>query len=85
MIVGTQFTGAVAASSSHRWFTWGWPQAWDVVWTVVSTTPAPGAPQLEWDVSIERASATDLTYWITIRNFTAHPINIEARYAILNL
>ena len=85
LVVGVQFTGAVAAGTSHRWFTWGWPAAWEVVWTVVSTSPAPGAPQVEWDVAVERASGSAITYWITIRNLTARSINIEARYAIMNL
>lgn len=85
MVVGTQFTGTVAASSSHRWFTWGWPASWHVVWTVISTSPVVGNPQVEWDVAVERASTTDITYWITIRNITGSPINIEAHYAIMNL
>jgi len=51
----------------------------------VSTTPVVGAPQVEWDVAVERASATAVTYWITIRNITSSGINIEARYAIMNL
>lgn len=84
MIVGTQFTGTVNPNTSHRWYTFNWPANWDVVWTVVSTTPHPGAPQVEWDVAVERASAGDITYWITIRNVTAQPVNIEARYAIMN-
>jgi hypothetical protein len=85
MIVGTQFTGSVPASASQRWFTFAWPATWHVIWTVVSTSPVVGAPQLEWDVSVERASASDLTYWITIRNLTSRAISIEARYAIMNL
>ena len=85
MIVGTQFTGSLSPSQSKRWFTFGWPAAWHVVWTVVSTAPLVGAPQLEWDVAVERASATDITYWITIRNLSSHAISIEARYAIMNL
>lgn len=85
MVVGTQFTGSVAANSSHRWFTWGWPAGWEAIWTVVPTTPVPGAPQLEWDVAVERASATDVTYWITIHNLTGASIDIEARYAITNI
>jgi hypothetical protein len=85
MRVGTQFTGTVAAGASHRWFTWGWPADWETVWTVVPTSPAPGAPQMEWDVAVERASAGAITYWITVRNLTSARINIEARYAITNL
>jgi hypothetical protein len=85
VVVGTQFTGTVAANTAHRWFTFGWPAGWEVIWTVVPTTPAPGAPQLQWDVGVERASATDITYWITITNLTAAPIDIEARYVVTNI
>lgn len=84
MHVGTQFTGSVAANSSHRWFTFNWPAAWDVVWTVVPDSPQPGAPEIQWDVSVERASAQFITYWINITNLTGSPVNIEARYAVLN-
>ncbi|MBC8751311.1 hypothetical protein OKW43_007840 [Paraburkholderia sp. WC7.3g] len=84
MIVGTQFTGTVNPNTTHRWYTFNWPASWDVVWTVVSTSPRPGAPQVDWDVAVERASAADITYWITIRNVTSQPVNIEARYAIMN-
>jgi hypothetical protein len=85
MRVGTQFTGVVAANSSHRWFTFNWPANWHVVWTVVSNSPVPGAPQVQWDVAVERASSPFITYWITITNVTGSPVTIEARYAVLNV
>lgn len=85
MIAGTQFTGSVAANSSHRWFTWGWPASWHMIWTVVPTTPAPGVTQMQWDVAVERASTTAVTYWITIQNLTGASIDIEARYAVTNI
>ena len=50
MRVGVQFTGSVAAGRTHRWYTWGWPAHWHVVWYVVPTSPRRGAPQIEWDV-----------------------------------
>ena len=84
MRVGVQFTGEVPANSSRRWFTFNWPQAWHVVWYVVPTSPRVGAPQIEWQVGVERASATHITYWITIRNLTTTAVTIEARYAVLN-
>lgn len=84
MRVGVQFTGSVAANASHRWFTWGWPASWDMTWTVVPTTPRPGAAEIGWDVAVERASATAVTYWITIHNLTNGPVDIETRYAIYN-
>lgn len=85
MVVGTQFTGSVPAFSSARWFTFNWPASWHVIWTVVSTSPVVGNPQVEWDVAVERASSANITYWITIRNITGGAINIEAHYAIVNL
>jgi hypothetical protein len=85
MKIGVQFTGTVGAGQSTRWFTYNWPATWHVVWTVVPTTPKVGAPEIEWSVAVERASATYITYWITIKNDTNIPVNIEARYEILNI
>jgi len=84
MQVGTQFTGTVAASSARRWFTHSWDPVHHVVWTVVPVTPNPGAAQVEWDVEVQRSSATAISYWLTIRNLSGAPVDIEARYAILD-
>ena len=84
MRVGVQFTGTVAPNGTQRWFTFNWPAAWHVAWNVVPTSPQVGTPQTEWQVGVERASGTHITYWITIRNLTASPVNIEGRYAVLN-
>ncbi len=84
MRVGVQFTGTIGANRSKRWFTFRWPQNKHVVWTVVPTSPRSGAPQIEWDVQVERASSSHITYWIRIKNLTSTPVNIEARYAFLN-
>jgi hypothetical protein len=83
-VTGTQFTGNLAANSSGRWFTWGWPATWHVVWTVVPGTPEPGAPELRWNVQVERASTEYATYWITVTNETASPIAFDGRFAILS-
>ncbi len=84
MWVGVQFAGTVAANSSARWFTFGWPQDWHVVWHPVPTSPQSGAAQIEWDVEVERASDTEITYWITVRNLTGADVNVEGRFAVLN-
>jgi hypothetical protein len=84
MRVGVQFRGNVLANQSRRWFTFNWPQGWHVVWYVVPTSPRVGAPQIQWDVQVERANADYITYWITVRNITSVPVDIEARYAVLN-
>lgn len=85
MQVGVQFTGTVQGGQSQRWFTFGWPADWETSWTVVPTTVRLGAPEIEWDVAVERATTTTVTYWITIRNLTSAPVDIEARYAIFNI
>lgn len=84
MRVGVQFTGTVAAGQTQRWFTFNWPAQWHVLWTVVPTSPKSGAPQIDWDVEVERASSEYLTYWISIRNVSSQEVNIEGRYTILN-
>lgn len=84
MRTGVQFRGTVPANSTRRWFTFRWPEGWHVAWYVVPTSPKSGAPQIDWDVEVERASNEHITYWISIRNLTGDSVDIEARYAVLN-
>src|SRR5260370_10421404 len=85
MYVGVQFQGTLPPNATQRWFTFNWPAAWDVMWMVVPTSPKPGAPELEWTVAVERASASMVTYWITIHNLTGQTITLEGRYVIFNI
>ena len=48
------------------------------------TTVRPGAPQVSWNVQVERASAEFVTYWITVTNLTASPVDFEGRYCVLS-
>jgi hypothetical protein len=80
---GVQFTGSVPASQTQCWFTFNWPAHWHVLWTVVPTTPRPGAPQVKWKVKVERATDQFATYWICVTNLTNQPVAIEGRYAVL--
>jgi hypothetical protein len=83
-VCGVQWTGSLAANETRRWFTFGWPATWHIVWTVMPTTPRPGAPQVGWTVEVERADAERATYWITVRNLTPQPLQFQGRYAILS-
>ncbi|MFF4250375.1 hypothetical protein ACFY1L_04095 [Streptomyces sp. NPDC001663] len=84
MWTNTQFTGTLSPGATQRWFTFNWPTSWHVVWYMVPTSPAPGAPQVDWDVAVERASADRATYWITVKNLTQNTVTFEGRYAVLN-
>lgn len=84
MRTGVQWTGTIPANGTQRWFTFGWPSAWHVVWYLMPTSPRAGAPQLDWDVAAERANTTQTTYWITVKNLTAVPVTFEGRYAVLS-
>jgi hypothetical protein len=81
---GVQFTGSLTPGQSQKWFTFNWPASWHVVWYVVPTTTKNGAPELDWDVEVERASTDFCTYWITVKNLTTVPVTFEGRYAVLN-
>lgn len=81
--VGVQFTRSIPAGTTRRFFTHSWPAHWHVVWTVAPTSPQRGAPQIEWNVQVERASDQHITYFISITNLTQIPVNIEGRYAVL--
>jgi hypothetical protein len=85
MILGVQIADTMPAGWTINYFTWGWDPAWDVVWMVVPTTPGPGGPEVEWNVTVERATDTSVTYWVTITNLTSGDLGVEGRYAILNL
>lgn len=84
MWTGTQFSGTVPAGATRRWFTFNWPVAWHVVWYVMPTTPNTGAPQVDWEVAVERATSTHCAYWITVRNLTSGAVNFDGRYAVLS-
>ena len=84
MRTGTQFTATLAANATKRWFIYGWPAGWHVVWYMMPTSPQVGAPQLDWDVAVERANATQCTYWITVKNLTSNTVTFEGRYAVLS-
>ena len=81
--IGIQWNGSLGPNQTQRWSTHSWPTEWHVVWTVVSITPRPGAPQIKWKVKTERSSDRYITYWICITNITATPVKIEGRYAVL--
>ncbi|MFI1167835.1 hypothetical protein ACH4UM_30625 [Streptomyces sp. NPDC020801] len=81
--IGVQWTGTVGPHASARWFTFNWPEWERVEWRMLPTTPRPGAPQLRWDVAVERASGNNLTYWITVTNLTDQSVTFEGRYCAL--
>lgn len=83
-ICGVQWIGNLAGNQSARWFTFNWPATWHIVWTIMPTTPRPGAPQVSWNVQVERASAEYVTYWIRVQNLTPDPVTFEGRYCILS-
>lgn len=83
MITGVQFRGTLSPNQTQRWFTFNWSATQPVLWEVVPTSARPGAAQVSWDVAIERADATHVTYWITVVNQTNVSVQFEARYAII--
>ena len=83
MWTGVQWTGGLGPGGSNRWFTWGWPAAWHVVWYMMPVTPRIGSPELSWSVAVERANDTQVTYWITVTNLAAIDVTFEGRFAVL--
>jgi hypothetical protein len=80
---GVQWLGTIAGGVTHRWFTWGWPATWHVLWTLMPLTTCGGGPKLSWRVQVERPSAADCTYWITVTNLTNDVLRFEGRFDIL--
>ena len=84
MRTGVQFTATMAPNATVKWYSANWPVAWHVVWYLMPTSPQVGAPQLDWDVAVERAGSTHCTYWITVRNLTSSQVTFEGRFAVLS-
>lgn len=84
MYTGVQWTGTLQPNQTTRWFTWGWSATLHVVWYMMPTSPRSGAPQVEWEIAVERANSTQCTYWITVRNLTNAAVTFEGRYAVLS-
>jgi hypothetical protein len=84
MWTGVQWRGTLNANASARWFTFNWPASWHVVWYMQPVTPRIGAPELSWDVAVERADANVCTYWITVRNLANVTVEFEGRFAVLS-
>jgi hypothetical protein len=84
MTTGVQWRATIPAHATQRWFTFGWNANSHVVWYMMPTTPQSGAPELGWDVAVERADPSHSTYWITVSNLTGNPVAFEGRYAVLS-
>jgi hypothetical protein len=85
MTTGVQFTDSLEPNQTHKWMSHGWAANLHVVWNIIPTTPPQStAPQLEWDIAVERANDSQCNYWFSIKNLTAANVSFEARYAILN-
>jgi len=80
---GVQWFGSIGPTQTHTWFTWGWAASLHVFWTIMPLTQCPGAPQLRWRVRVERASASQCTYWIAVTNLTSDTVKFEGRYDVL--
>lgn len=83
MTTGTQFTGTLTANRTSKYYTFGWNAANDIVWYCVPTSVNATVPEVQWTVAVQRTSATQCTYWITVTNLTAATVTFEGRYAIL--
>lgn len=81
---GVQFTGVLAPGATGSWFTYNWPASWHVVWTMMPLTVCWGTPAISWDVQVERATATAVTYWLVVKNLTQSPVRFEGRYDIVS-
>jgi hypothetical protein len=83
MVTGVQFRGTLNPRQTQRWFTFNWPANEHVLWEIVPNSARPGAAQVDWDVAIERADSSHLTYWLTVTNLTDNSVQFEGRYARL--
>lgn len=79
---GVQFRTTLPPHASQLWFTFNWPVLWDVSWSVIPNNIGGPQGQVQSSVSIQK-SPGGLTYWISIQNLTANPVDCEARYTVM--
>jgi hypothetical protein len=84
MRTGRQFTSTLSPGQTRSYFTHSWPANWHVVWYCQPTSIRSGGPQIDWEIGVERASSSLVTYWIKAKNLTNSTVNFEGRYAIFN-
>jgi glutaminase-like protein len=77
---GTQWFGLIEGNQTQKWFTFGWPADRQMEWNIMPLTPCPNAPQLTWDVTVERADPSHVTYWISVKNLSADRVRFAGRY-----
>ncbi|MBB5471114.1 hypothetical protein HDG32_007270 [Paraburkholderia sp. CI2] len=83
-VCGVQWSGSLNPNETKRWFSWGWPATWHMVWTVMPSTVNQGAAELTWTVQVQRSDPEHVTYWINVQNLTNVAVSFEGRYCILS-
>ncbi len=78
-----QFKGIIPAGKTRCYQSPGWPAEWHVRWTVVPITSRSGAPQITWNVKVERSEDNDITYWVYVTNSSSSAVDVEGCYAVL--
>ncbi len=78
-----QFKGIIPAGKTRCYQSPGWPAEWHVRWTVVPITSRSGAPQITWNVKVERSEDNDITYWVYVTNSSSSVVDVEGCYAVL--
>lgn len=85
--LGVQFRGRVNGNQSRTWFTHSWPAHWHVDWTVAPVSPTNGEIEYSTRTKLQTDSTGNfgslLTYFITVKNRTGAPVDVEARYHVL--
>ena len=83
MWVVVQFTGAVPANQTYRWFTYMWPAHWHVVWTSCRQVRNRVGRRSNGTCRLSVRRTSTIASWISITNLTPVPVNIEGRYTVI--
>lgn len=80
---GVQWRATIPANSSQLWFTYGWPNRWDVVWNVIPNNINSGGAEIGVSVQVEKTPDASLTYWLTVTNPSSTAVDFEGRYTVV--
>jgi len=81
---GDQFTYTMKPNETTVFYTYGWSTASYVDWTVMDETQSGGGAAVSLtNVSTQNTGSGDVTYWLTVVNYTSSNQAIKGRYCFL--
>jgi hypothetical protein len=81
---GVQWTASIPPYSSQLWYTFNWPAASYMNWSLMTDSITSDIGAGITDVHTQLSDSSHVTYWITVTNESGSTVNFEGRYCFLH-